>query len=416
MLLKILYTILVLIICILIYIRIRNNEHSLGFVIVTGIIAAIIGSLLIPSNISLFDIINYVKLKLNKTEKNFSDITLNLISLELISTDEYDLYITTLPNNYEIEWISDNEDIVTIDSKGHLKAINEGNATITASIIYKNIEYIDTCNISVKNPIINLDAFRLLYIGENKNLSVTTIPQNTNIFWSSSDTDIVTVSDNGKIKGISEGTAVIKATMVYNNINYLADCAITVKERPNRGDNDKNNIKSDNHKISDSSSTLEDGKTPLSSVIFVRMNQGHGYMVNNDYMNLQGDGYSDNYKAMSMGIEYDEVISACSYTPFELIYNLEGKYSVLSGEVTFDDICLSEGAFGTQLSDEADIIFYIDDKEKETISIKLTSSPQPFNVDVTNGDILRVVITFPYYNAVFDNFNKYFNIINAYLE
>ncbi len=61
MIFNILYIILVLVICIVIYFNIRENEHSLSFIIITGIIATIIGNLLIPSNISVFDIIQNIK-------------------------------------------------------------------------------------------------------------------------------------------------------------------------------------------------------------------------------------------------------------------------------------------------------------------------------------------------------------------
>ncbi len=65
---KILYTILILIICGIVYTKIKDNEHSLFFVIITGLITTIVGNLIIPSNISIFDVFNSAKKSVNIEE------------------------------------------------------------------------------------------------------------------------------------------------------------------------------------------------------------------------------------------------------------------------------------------------------------------------------------------------------------
>ena len=161
-------------------------------------------------------------------DKIVPSIVLNYDSLELISTDEYILEATIIPNNSIVNWNSNNEEIVTIDSNGHLKAINEGDATITAKITYNNIEYIDTCNIKVRRPIINLYSADIFFVGDTKSFSVSTIPEEANVIWNSNNTDIVTVNNNGEIRCIAEGTATITAIMAYNDQNYSAYCDIKV--------------------------------------------------------------------------------------------------------------------------------------------------------------------------------------------
>ena len=68
MIVKLLFTIIVFIICAILYFNFRDNEHSLGFLIVTGLISAIIGNILIPTNISIFDIFNYTTQISNDTQ------------------------------------------------------------------------------------------------------------------------------------------------------------------------------------------------------------------------------------------------------------------------------------------------------------------------------------------------------------
>lgn len=61
MILKVVFTLAVLITCIIVYSIIKDKEHSLTAIIVTGVISAIIGNILIPSNISWYDI--YLNIK-----------------------------------------------------------------------------------------------------------------------------------------------------------------------------------------------------------------------------------------------------------------------------------------------------------------------------------------------------------------
>ncbi|SHI56003.1 LPXTG-motif cell wall anchor domain-containing protein [Clostridium amylolyticum] len=71
-------------------------------------------------------------------------------------------------------------------------------------------------------------------VGSSVNLSAKVIPQNaTNkeILWSSSDESIAAVDSNGKVTGISVGTANITATLNKNN-SIKATCKMTIKEAP----------------------------------------------------------------------------------------------------------------------------------------------------------------------------------------
>lgn len=160
-------------------------------------------------------------------------------------------------------------------------------------------------------------------------------------------------------------------------------------------------------------------RKPLSSIILSRLERLHGYVVNSNYATLRGTGYEMGYNALSGGVAYEETISVCSFEPFELIYNLEGKYSTLTGEVGFDDISISGTdivGIHSNFEGEATIHFIVDDVEKESVIFKTTDFPKSFNIDIAGGKKLVISVTFPYFNFVTDNFNKYFNIINAYVE
>lgn len=80
-------------------------------------------------------------------------IVIDNSSLELVNGDEYILNANTSPNNTIVEWSSSNLEIIDIDNKGNVKAINEGTAIITATMVYNNIKYSANCEINVKSPI-----------------------------------------------------------------------------------------------------------------------------------------------------------------------------------------------------------------------------------------------------------------------
>lgn len=155
-------------------------------------------------------------------------IVLNANALELRSTDEYDLVASTSPQDSDIKWSSSNSDIITVDNNGHLKAIDEGIATIVAKMLYKGIEYTDICNIKITDPAVVLASSYMIHVNETVDLPIETTPVNAGITWKTSNPDIVDIDDNGKIEGISEGTATITATILYNDTDYSADCVVTV--------------------------------------------------------------------------------------------------------------------------------------------------------------------------------------------
>ena len=155
---------------------------------------------------------------------------------------------------------------------------------------------------------------------------------------------------------------------------------------------------------------------PLSAAILVKTVDAHGYIVNSDYETLIGTGFEKSFIAKSGGITYDETISICSYTPFDVIYNLEGKYKTLAGQICFDDISSASGGFGSAFSGEAKILFTADNGEKEELSLSATDFPKDFSINIQDAEKLTISFSFPYSNNVFNNFNKYFNIVNAYLE
>ena len=67
-----------------------------------------------------------------------------------------------------------------------------------------------------------------LEIDGTETLTATTVPSGQEVAWSTSDAEVVTVSD-GLITGKAAGTAKVTAAMVYGSVTYQDTCNITVE-------------------------------------------------------------------------------------------------------------------------------------------------------------------------------------------
>lgn len=131
--------------------------------------------------------------------------------------------------NRDYSWSSSDNSIVTIDNNGSYNCLKPGNATIT---VKTNNNKSASINISVNNIeaskiSLNKDKYSLSLNGTFK-LLVTLEPNNVtnkNITWSSSDSNIVSVDNDGNIKGLKSGKATITAT---TSNNLKATCEVGV--------------------------------------------------------------------------------------------------------------------------------------------------------------------------------------------
>ena len=64
--------------------------------------------------------------------------------------------------------------------------------------------------------------------GSNVTNAATVAPVGNTVTYASSDTDVATVNSSGKVTGVAAGTAVIKATTVYNGVKVHAAYTMTV--------------------------------------------------------------------------------------------------------------------------------------------------------------------------------------------
>lgn len=145
----------------------------------------------------------------------------------------------TAPKNTKLIWSSSNPEIVAV-TNGSLKGVSAGNAIITAAA--QDNEFISSSiTVHVRNSVSSLNLTEtainlLLDDTEEKskaNLNIEILPDDAfdkTVTISSSDKNVVTVSENGELQAVSPGQATIIVTTKDKSLMQpkVAKCTVTV--------------------------------------------------------------------------------------------------------------------------------------------------------------------------------------------
>lgn len=159
----------------------------------------------------------------------------NDIKLAKGYTQKMNLIISPTDATYkDFIWTSSNPNIATVDDQGVVKGISSGNSIITATSKVDNhlIKAVVEVGTGVEN--ITLDKSEIsLNKNDSYTLTASLTPSNAlsqDIKWSSSNNDVATVDENGKINAIGIGNAIITATST-DGTNKKATCIVNVTSK-----------------------------------------------------------------------------------------------------------------------------------------------------------------------------------------
>ena len=159
--------------------------------------------------------------------------TLNLTLNDKNSSATLKAVVTTEPQGAEnngVEWISGNKSIATVSSTGLVSAVAAGDTTITAKS-KDDPEKTVSCKVHVESKLvkeIKLAKTASISYGSTKTLSATLVPadaKNPKLSWSSSNNNVASVDQNGKVTGKKVGTSKITAK---SSNGVSATCTVTV--------------------------------------------------------------------------------------------------------------------------------------------------------------------------------------------
>lgn len=169
-------------------------------------------------------------------------ITLDQTTLSLKVGEEYSFKVSiTPPDIGDPSWQTSNKDVVSVNNKGKIKAISIGKATIT---VYSHDNTLQSsCEVTVEATeateiSLNIENLKML-VDEEYVLEYTFTPKNTTnkeVTWSSSNPDIATVDNEGKVKALKIGETTI--TVFNHNKTLESSCTISVESEDGEPGND----------------------------------------------------------------------------------------------------------------------------------------------------------------------------------
>ena len=160
-------------------------------------------------------------------------VTLSAAEVSIFPGEQVELKATLTPDNctstYKT-WASSDAKVATVDVWGRVVGLTPGKTTITVTTASGKCTA--NCNVTVKEiPATGVSLNHTtasVYIGENVELTAAITPDNASdktITWTSSNTEIATVGEDGKVTGVELGKATITAT-TKNGVS--ASCEVTL--------------------------------------------------------------------------------------------------------------------------------------------------------------------------------------------
>lgn len=148
---------------------------------------------------------------------NASDLTLKLGEYE-----ETTINAIVTGTNKKVKWESSNTQVATVDLTGKVTAKSKGTATITAYVgkttatCKVTVEAISTPSITISTTSITISKDMVTLNAPITNsyelkATITPVTSKEPITWSSSNSNVVTVSKDGKVRAVGAGEAIITA-------------------------------------------------------------------------------------------------------------------------------------------------------------------------------------------------------------
>ena len=156
--------------------------------------------------------------------------------LVLEAGDEVTLIANVLPENAtfpEVTWESSDPDVAKVDKDGNVTAVGVGTTTITVTTEDGEFEVsleIEVVHTAVTGVEFEDDAKLSIDVGSEVTLKAIVLPDNaTNkkVTWESSDTDVATVDEDGKVTAIDVGTAIITVTTDEGEFEATREIEVT---------------------------------------------------------------------------------------------------------------------------------------------------------------------------------------------
>lgn len=155
-------------------------------------------------------------------------------ALNLGETEE--IIATVIPETAQdksVTWESSNPEVATVDENGVVTAVANGEAVIKCKTVVGGFTAYCTVTVTTKPESIMLDyTEREIYTTKSVTLEAMVYPETANdrsVVWSSSNSKVAKVDQNGKITGVGAGVATITVKTVSGELT--AKCVVNVLKK-----------------------------------------------------------------------------------------------------------------------------------------------------------------------------------------
>ena len=146
-----------------------------------------------------------------------TEINIENTTVYMNVNDELSVGATLTPSDAgNVTYASSNSSVVTVDTKGNVKAVGTGKASINVSFAgYDKYEAAESKNVTVTvtkvETSIDVDVDSVeMKVGDNAKINATLSPADAGeLDYTSSDVSVVSVNDIGEVTAVGDGTAVI---------------------------------------------------------------------------------------------------------------------------------------------------------------------------------------------------------------
>lgn len=161
-------------------------------------------------------------------------IEVSLDNTTLKKGERKQLKVTISPqeaSNHKVTYVSSNTQVATVDDKGNVRALRSGTTTITVNAQENNVQ--GQITITVYSPVtgISLNESEIyMEVGDIFKIDATIEPSDADdkkVTYSSSDSEVAVVQEQGIITANKEGITKIVATSNQNS-NITAECKVIV--------------------------------------------------------------------------------------------------------------------------------------------------------------------------------------------
>lgn len=216
-----------------------SSDESVAIVDETGSVTAVAaGEAIITATVKDTELSAActVTVKVTANELTVPDV----LEIKLNDTDSGVLNAVYTPDdatNVSVRYVSDNEEIATVDETGKVTAHTPGECNITSTLLQDGVEITEkTTRVKAFYAVesITLDKTEgILNVGNTVTITATVAPEgatNPAVTWSSSDESVATVDETGKVTAVAVGSATITATS-DDDSSVSADYELTVQQK-----------------------------------------------------------------------------------------------------------------------------------------------------------------------------------------